>query len=379
MERINRIFRIFGVPLRPKNVVMQNCHLVKRKNAGIAVGVTGNIIESEGQVSMLRLLTTLWLLALFVLMTGCAHMKKTCSFQLNFIDDVPSNIGSYSLIEINSVELLPTVPWGIELYSDALTNINSIALTTKKSLCHYRRFLKEMKCLGIEELGREMESVMPREKERLPELDAQAFLQNCASTDCSGNYSFESLVSLSRDLASWIWTLEENIWKSVKDLGSVPMLSNILRMYTWGGIAVYEADYWDENKKNKRKQRLQTLVYACILSEKYPAVKRLYVDEFHKIRERMMQHGRVPVPVHVDVVDKRKFVFRDCNRIPFAELIMCFDYGYFGGFEEANLDSKMVLDMAFRMLLERKNKGSRIKGDIRHNLETGEIKVDIKE
>ena len=325
---------------------------------------------------MQRLLTIIWLPTLFVLMTGCAHMKKTCSFQLDFIDGTPSDIGNYSLVEIDSVELLPTAPWGIELYSDALTNVNSMALTTKESLRRYCLFLEDLKCLGMGELRHEMESVMPGVMDRLPELDVQALLQKGASVDGPDNHSFENMFSLSRDLADWIWASQKHTW-TFKELCSVPMLLNLQAMYSTGGIAdiLWEV-YWDESK---RKHRLQSLAYACILSEKYPMVKRLYVDESYKTRDVVMEHGRVPLPVRVDVVDERKFVFKDCNRNPFAELIMCFDYGYFGAFKEVNMDSKMVVDMALRALLQRCSKGSRIKGDIRHDLETGEIKVEVRE
>lgn len=325
---------------------------------------------------MTRSLTIIWLLTVFVLMTGCSHIKKTCSFQLEFIDNTPSDIGNYSLVEIDGKELLQSAPWGVELYSDALTNVNSMAMITKESLRRYRLFLKDLKCLGIGGLMQQMESIMPRELNCLPELDVQVFLQKCTSVDNLENYYFENMISLSRNLASWIWALQKHSW-TVEEFSSNPMLSNLYAIYSNGGIAdILSEDYWNESK---RIHRLQLLTYACVLSERYPMVKRLYVDENYKIRYVPMQHGRVPLPVSVEVVDERKFVFKDCNLTPFAELTMCFDYGYFGCFKEVNMDSKMVLDMAFRALLHRYNKGFRIKGEICHNLETGEIKVDVRE
>ena len=320
---------------------------------------------------MLRLLKIIWVPVLLELMTGCAHMKQTCSFRLDFID-APPDIGDYSLVEVNSVKLLRTAPWGFELYSDAMTNVNSMAFTTQKSLRHYRLFLEDLKRLGKGELVREMESVRPGLVERLPDLDVQALLRKRTSIDCPD----DEMISISRDLAGWIWASQEHSW-TVKELRSVPMLSNLKAIYYWGGIAdILGEDYWVEGK---RKQRLQSLAYACVLSEKDPVFKRLCVDESHKIRDRMMEHGRVPLPVRVDVVDERKFVFKDCNLRPFAELTMSFDYGYSGAFKEVNMDSKMVLDLAIRALLQRCNKGSRVMGDIRHDFETGEIQVEVKE
>lgn len=323
---------------------------------------------------MLRLLSSIRLFALFVLLTGCAH-KKTCSFRLDIIGDIPSDIKSYSIIEVDSVELLPMVFWGIELYSDALTNVNSMALTTKESLRMYRQFLKNLKGFGLEKLEYEMESVMQGEKNHLPKLDVQALLQDCAFADCSNSNSFENMDSLSKDLSVWILTLKKHTW-TLEEYDSAPMLSNLEAMYRSGGIEdILWGDYWNESKK---KQRLQSIAYACVLSEKYPLVKRLYVDEHYKKRSVVMEHGRAPLPVRVDVVGERKFVFKDWNRNPFAELTMCFDYGYYGYFKEVNMDSKMVLDMAFRVMLQGRDKGSSINGDIRHNLETGEVEVDVR-
>lgn len=327
-------------------------------------------------VTLRRLLIIICLPSLFALMTGCANIK-TCSFRLDFIDDTPSDIADYSIVEVDSHELVQGAPWGGELYSDALTNANSMALTTTESLRNYRLFLKDLSCLEKEELRHEMESIRSNSKDRLPELDAQALLQKCTSAGRHDGNSSEDMISLSRNLASWIWGASQKFSWTMHDLDSMPMLWHLLQIYSNGGIDnSLGRDYWDENK---RKCWLQSLAYACILSERCPGLKRLYVDEQSKIRDRVIEHGRVPLPVHVDVVDERRFVFKDCNRRPFAELTMHFNYGYFArAFEEVHMDSKMAVDMAFRALLHRYNKGSRITGDIRHNLETRETKMEVK-
>jgi hypothetical protein len=322
-------------------------------------------------IFMTRLLTIIWLLTVFVLMTGCSHIKKTCSFRLDFIDDTPSDIADYSIVEVDSKELLRSAPWGIELYSDALTNANSMALITKESLRNYRLFLNCLSFLGTEELKREIESVRLSLGERLPQLKTAALLQKSASASFNNSYSCNEMSSLSRNLASWIWAAR----RFYSNLGSMQITRYLRRVYADGSLYAFPRN----RDEDEIKRRLQSLAYGCILSEKCPDAKRLYVDERYKIRYVAMQHGRVPLPVRVDVVDERKFVFKDCNLTPFAELTMCFDYGYFGYFSEVNMDSKMVLDMAFRALLHRYNKGSRIKGEICHNLETGEIKVDVRE
>lgn len=321
---------------------------------------------------MRLVLMIIWFPTLLAMMVGCAHTQRTCSFRLDFIDDTPSDIADYSIVEVDSKELLRSAPWGIELYSDALTNANSMALITKESLRNYRLFLNCLSFLGTEELKREIESVRLSLGERLPQLKTAALLQKSASASFNNSYSYNEMSSLSRNLASWIWAAR----RFYSNLGSMQITRYLRRVYADGGLYAFPRN----RDEDEIKRRLQSLAYGCILSEKCPDAKRLYVDERYKERDRWMQHGRAPVPVEVKVVDERKFEFKDSDRRPFAQLTMHFNYGYFArAFSEVNMDSKMVLDMAFRALLHRYNKGSRIKGEISHNLETGEIKVDVRE